>query len=401
MTALLARSPEPLFGGSRLAAILAAPLRPAGRARPRRAGSRGEARRRRAAAGCPLPAARRTTRRVEDVFADHVLDADRGVGIADLPTRLDHLVGGTRQQGQILVAEKPAGDDGGHRIRRQLHRRIDAQGEDRLIGLGIERCGDDAADLDAADAYVAAFAHAVDLGEFRRDLVAAHRMHLRGAVGEDEKERGDDEHDRAHHGLDDVTAHSRRSPLGPIPFALLRAPRLVIPGRFGAVYAPQNRARWPVCDGRAAQIRHMLLLPGIMRPLARPRRRVDRVVQPGVPLRRHARGLDLAVIEPPAPLAARHAAAPDESAPRLLAVIAIAELVGADQLALPPGEEPSPDAHCNPIDLELSRRQAPTSMAFAARTIGKGSLVRPDPEQDTSRVWRRRGRPCRSRATGW
>src|SRR5215472_1798577 len=90
----------------------------------------------------------------------------------------------------------------------------------------------------------------------------------------------------------------------------------------------------------------MLLLPGIFRlGLARRRRRVDGMMQPAMPLRRHARGFGDAVIEHPAPLAARHAAAFDERAAGLLAVIAVAELIGADQLSLEPGVKSRANAH--------------------------------------------------------
>src|SRR5260221_12470981 len=102
----------------------------------------------------------------------------------------------------------------------------------------------------------------------------------------------------------------------------------------------QQRAGRAIGKRRAAEIGLMLLLPGIMRPLAGLRRRIDGVVEPGMPLRRHARRLDLAIIKHPAPLAAPHAAAANQLPATLLPVVSIAELVGAGQLAPPPWEQP-------------------------------------------------------------
>jgi len=58
-------------------------------------------------------------------------------------------------------------------------------------------------------------ADAFDAIESRCQRIAAHRTDLAAAVREEQKHRGDDEHDSAHHGFDDVTAH----PSCPSPFA--------------------------------------------------------------------------------------------------------------------------------------------------------------------------------------
>src|ERR1700756_2241634 len=124
-----------------------------------------------------------------------------------------------------------------------------------------------------------------------------------------------------------------------------RRPRLVIASRWRAMAAAQHPAGRAIRERRACQIGLMRLLPGIMRPLTGFRRRVDGVMQPGMPLRRHARGLDLAVIDDPASLPARHATAANQLSVTLLPVVAVAELVGADQLALPPREQPRANGH--------------------------------------------------------
>src|SRR6185437_6618752 len=62
------------------------------------------------------------------------------------------------------------------------------------------------------------------------------------------------------------------------------------------------------------------------------------------PLWRHARCLDLAVIENPASLATLDPAAALQRPPTALPVIAVAELVGADQLAPEPGVKASAEA---------------------------------------------------------
>src|SRR5437667_6720189 len=120
--------------------------------------------------------------------------------------------------------------------------------------------------------------------------------------------------------------------------ALFRRPWLVIAGRRDAVAAAQHRAARVIGLGRAGQVRLVRLLPGIA--LARLRHLVDHVVQPGVPLRRHLGTLRLAIVDDPAPLAARPPAAAPDRLIALEAIVAVAVGVGADGLAAQPGQQP-------------------------------------------------------------
>src|SRR6185437_8489584 len=116
-----------------------------------------------------------------------------------------------------------------------------------------------------------------------------------------------------------------------------RNPWLVIAGGGRPLATAQHRARRPVSGRRAGQVRHMLLLPRVFELVRILRRLIGRVMEPAVPLRRHARGFDFAGIDHPAPFAARPAAAADELARPTQPVIAIAGLVSPDQLAVEPG----------------------------------------------------------------
>src|SRR5579885_55138 len=107
---------------------------------------------------------------------------------------------------------------------------------------------------------------------------------------------------------------------------LARRPRLVVAGRARPPRAAQDRAGRPVGGGGAGQVRLVRLLPRIARP--HPRHRVHRMVQPGVPFRRHLRALRLAAVDDPAPLAAEAAAAATARPVALQPVIAVAVGVG-------------------------------------------------------------------------
>src|SRR4051794_20109520 len=87
---------------------------------------------------------------------------------------------------------------------------------------------------------------------------------------------------------------------------LLRGPWLVIAGRGGAVAAAQDGALRVIRQRGAGQVRLVRLLPGIA--LARSRHLVKAVMQPRVPFRWHLRGLDVAVVDDPAAVAAETAA---------------------------------------------------------------------------------------------
>src|SRR5690242_20340109 len=84
-------------------------------------------------------------------------------------------------------------------------------------------------------------------------------------------------------------------------------------------------------------------------------------MQPGVPLGRDFRGLGLALVHHPATLAAVVAAAATERTRRLLPIVAVAELVGADQLALPFREKPRAERHFPRARSSVSSPAAPIS----------------------------------------
>src|SRR6266849_2066777 len=108
----------------------------------------------------------------EDVLADEVFEAHRRLGEFDLAAGFDHVVGGAGHQREVLVAEEPTRQDFGDRVGRQLHDRVDGQLHDRQEVRRVERLRDDAADLDAADAHIAALADTFDAIELCRHLIA-------------------------------------------------------------------------------------------------------------------------------------------------------------------------------------------------------------------------------------
>src|SRR5205085_6625633 len=119
----------------------------------------------------------------------------------------------------------------------------------------------------------------------------------------------------------------------------------VVAGGRRAPTALQHRSGRPVGEWRAGEVGQVRLLPGIFELAAVGGQLVHGVVQPGVPFGRHLGGLGLALVHHPATLATVAAAAAPERTRRLLAVIAVAELVGADELALPLREKPRAERH--------------------------------------------------------
>src|SRR5947209_17399096 len=117
-----------------------------------------------------------------------------------------------------------------------------------------------------------------------------------------------------------------------------RLPGLVVTARAGALAALERVTRRAVGEAGAGQVGDVGLLPIAHRPVARAWRHVDHVVQPGMPLGRHLRGLGLAVIEHPAPDLLGVART-------LLLEIAVAEGVLADRGAAPPREQPGSERH--------------------------------------------------------
>src|SRR3546814_13518707 len=86
----------------------------------------------------------------------------------------------------------------------------------------------------------------------------------------------------------------------------------------------------------------MLFLPDAAGGLAAGRRRHDDAMQPAMPFRRHLRRIRRAVVHHPATL-------PLLPAGPLVQIVFVAELVGADQLPVQPGEEAGSDAHLLPF----------------------------------------------------
>src|SRR5208283_1657485 len=131
---------------------------------------------------------------------------------------------------------------------------------------------------------------------------------------------------------------------------LFRRPRLVIARGAGAMPAAQHRPLRVIGLRRAGQVGLVRLFPGIVRPRAG--HLVDRVMQPGVPLRRNLRALRLALVDDPAPLAAEAAAATPGRLVALEAVIGVAIRVRADPLAAQPSQESRPKRRHHPVPSE-------------------------------------------------
>src|SRR5262249_30308955 len=112
-------------------------------------------------------------------------------------------------------------------------------------------------------------------------------------------------------------------------------------GGVGGAPLRGGRAARPVGRRRAGQVGPVRLLPRVRAVLLGGRRYVDRMMQPAVPARRHARSLGIAVVDHPAPLEAERLV--DLAAAR--AVVAVSVFVLADELAL----EPRPPLRAGPL----------------------------------------------------
>src|SRR5215469_6947693 len=89
----------------------------------------------------------------------------------------------------------------------------------------------------------------------------------------------------------------------------------------------------------------MRLLPGIFWAPIRARQVIDRMMEPSMPFRRYARCIGFAAIDDPAALAAETPAALLQGRARFIAIVAIAERVGADELAAKQGHQPRANGH--------------------------------------------------------
>src|SRR5579863_2804263 len=95
--------------------------------------------------------------------------------------------------------------------------------------------------------------------------------------------------------------------------------------------AAQHRAARPIGLWRPRHIGLVRLLPGIALTLAG--NLVDRVVQPGVPLRRHFRPFRRALVDQPATLAREASAPAPGRLVALEAIIPVAVLIRSNQRA--------------------------------------------------------------------
>ena len=136
-----------------------------------------------------------------------------------------------------------------------------------------------------------------------------------------------------------------------------RRPRLVVAGHFRTLVGAEDRALRPVGGRSAGQVRQMRFFPGVRLVGVLGRRDVGALVHPAVPAGRDARGLCLAVVDDPAPVAL------------LLAVIAVAEFVVADELAGPPGPEARAERLPVPPGEELQQKIASCTLRRHARAL--------------------------------
>src|SRR5689334_2671149 len=90
-----------------------------------------------------LPRGRR-----KDHLPDQMFEADRRLGEFDLPARRNGLSLAPRNERHVLLAEKPVGDDLGHRVLGQFICRVDAHPHGREKCLRVEGLGGDRSDLD-------------------------------------------------------------------------------------------------------------------------------------------------------------------------------------------------------------------------------------------------------------
>lgn len=134
----------------------------------------------------------------------------------------------------------------------------------------------------------------------------------------------------------------------------------------------ERRTRRAISAGKPREIRPMRLPPGSRRNLVLRRRHIDDIVQPRVPRRRHARGLDHAVIDHPTAIVAERRT----YSPALLPIIAITELVLTDELAMARGPELGPEGlvippaeHAREEGLEIHRSPEPVRQNPLGRPV--------------------------------
>src|SRR5919198_1187732 len=155
-------------------------------------------------------------------------------------------------------------------------------------------------------------------------------------------------------------AHSGRAALA------VGVPGLVVAGRLGPTSLGLRRADRTIGAGGTSEIGSVRLPPRPRRDLFLGRRHIDGVVQPAMPGRRHDRGFGSAVVNDPASLEAERRI--DLAA--LRAVIAVAELVLAHELAIEGG--PQQRAEGRPIppgkEAQEKRFHGTPAIGYVARS---------------------------------
>src|SRR5262249_20619715 len=164
-----------------------------------------------------------------------------------------------------------------------------------------------------------------------------------------------------------------------LPTIVCRIPGLVIARRFRTSAGGERRAGWPQRTGRAGHIWPVRLLPRPRLVVLLSRWRVNGVMQPAMPRRRHAWGFRIAVGNHPAPFETECRVNLAAAAP----VITVAEFVLADRLTIHPGPELGPEGLRIPPGEQLDQETFHACQhckKFNAERLA--ILVRPSPARE-------------------
>ena len=163
----------------------------------------------------------------------------------------------------------------------------------------------------------------------------------------------------------------RQAGCSPTQLLFAGIPGLVIARRFWPPTCGKCRTRRPQGARRTGHVRPVRLLPGARLVVFLRGWRVDRMVQPTVPRRRHHRGFRVTVVDHPAALETERLV--DRPAPG--AIIAIAEFVLTDRFAIHPGPELGPECLRIPPGEQLE--QEIFHLPPRLETIGTRGLLPP------------------------
>src|SRR5262249_44889120 len=147
-----------------------------------------------------------------------------------------------------------------------------------------------------------------------RQLVAAKSTGTRRRICKPDEGNRDRDDDRANDGFNGVV----------LIHVLLRLPSFVVAGRRRSHSPACKASQWPPCARRPCEIGGMLFFPRLSLQRRYRGRILESVVQPAVPLGRHARCLDGTGIDNPAALAV------------LGLEVAVADIVGSNVVARKP-----------------------------------------------------------------